>query len=130
MDGQMTLWQLLPSNEPVEVQATRDYDTIQKIITRVLMRGSGFEDGKTRIYKHCINTTTNKAFAELIKDEYGTGGASGFCVDHLKCIYYGYDSNGIKITTNSKYYPVKTISWLEAAERIRLLITKGGYIND
>lgn len=130
MDGQLMLWDMMAADnvESVEIRAKRDFDTIQKMITRVLLRGSGFENGKQRIYKAVVNTTTNKELAELLKDEYGIGGSSGFLVDHLECRWFDYDAKGIKITTTSKFYPVHQLSWLDAAQRIRLLVTKGDYL--
>lgn len=130
MDGQITIWNLMAADnvENVEIRATRDFDVIQKMITRVLMRGSGFKGGKERIYKAVCHTTTNKELAEQLKDEYGIGGSSGFMVEHLDCKYYDYDAKGIRITTTSKFYPVHQLSWLDVAQRVRLLVTKGDYI--
>lgn len=127
IDGQLSLWEYLPQ-DTVEDKAKRDWEVLQKMITRVLKRGSGFEGGKERIYKAVVNTTTNKELADIIKAEYGCGGSSGMQVEHLSCKYYDSNSDGLRITTDSKYYPVHTLRWLDVAQRVRLLVTKGDYV--
>ena len=39
-----------------------------------LLRGSGIEDGKYRIYEKYFTNPTVKEYAKFLKDEYGIGG--------------------------------------------------------
>lgn len=103
-------------------------DVEEKAIYEALMRGSGFEDGKFRIEEFCKESHFINEFAQMLKDEYGTGGRSG----NEFYAFENYDSKGIEIILNRKYDNEEGkkihLKWKEVAERISELVSKGEYI--
>ena len=123
-DHQYVPSQLSLFGEPV----VYEYDAEEKAIYAALMRGSGFEDGKFRIEEFCKESHFINEFAQMLKDEYGTGGRSG----NEFYAFENYDSKGIEIILNRKYDNEEGkkihLKWKEVAERISELVSKGEYI--
>ncbi len=94
----------------------------QEDIDNILKRGSGFENGKFRIY-HQLNKGLSKTEnAEFLKNEYGIGGRNaleGFSEDH--------NSKGITISNEESKL---TLKWQEVEKRIRELISANRYLNE
>ena len=123
-DHQYVPSQLSLFGEPVVYES----DVEEKAIYEALMRGSGFEDGKFRIEEFCKESHSINEFAQMLKEEYGTGGRPG----NEFYAYENHDSKGIEIILNRKYDNEEGrkiyLSWKEVAERISELVSKGEYI--
>ena len=123
-DHQYVPSQLSLFGEPVVYES----DVEEKAIYEALMRGSGFEDGKFRIEEFCKESHSINEFAQMLKEEYGTGGRPG----NEFYAYENHDSKGIEIILNRKYDNEEGkeihLKWKEVAERISELVSKGEYI--
>ena len=111
-----------------EVAKASAFSIPNEIINDHLANGSGFQDGKYRIYEQFRRSLSQKENADFLKNEYGigggthAGGVSGYHYDHNAkgiCISKGYADNAPKIN----------LSWLEVAKRIQLLINNDRYLN-
>jgi len=111
-----------------EVTKASAFSIPNEIINDHLANGSGFRDGKYRIYEQFRRSLSQKENADFLKNEYGigggthAGGVSGYHYDHNAkgiCISKGYADNAPKINLN----------WLEVAKRIQLLINNDRYLN-
>ena len=98
----------------------------EQLIERQLMRGSGIEDGKYRIYEKYFTDPTVKEYAKFLKDEYGIGG-------------YGYgqerqdhNGKGIRMEWTDRDHLENNIridlKWNEVAVRIADLIDEDKYL--
>ncbi len=63
----------------------------QEEIDRALVRGSGFVDGKYRIYQQMLKKQSISENATFLKEEYGTGGSA----PAIGLININHDSKGI-----------------------------------
>ena len=98
----------------------------EQLIERQLLRGSGIEDGKYRIYDKYFTDPTIKEYAKFLKDEYGIGG-------------YGYgqerqdhNGKGIRMEWQDREHPENSIridlKWNEVAVRVADLIDEDKYL--
>lgn len=98
----------------------------EQLIECQLLRGSGIEDGKYRIYDKYFTDPTIKEYAKFLKDEYGIGG-------------YGYgqerqdhNGKGIRMEWQDREYPENSIridlKWNEVAVHIADLIDEDKYL--
>ena len=94
-------------------------------INHVLMRGSNFEDGKSRIYIYFTSDHTNLEKAEFLKAEYSSGSHSHALPGSSRS-YVDYSANGLALRKEN--YPIIEISWSRVAARIDTLIQKGRYL--
>lgn len=97
----------------------------QEIIDEDLQLGSGFQNGKFRIYQQFIKGLSNKENAEFLKQEYGTGGRS----TSINNIFQNHDSKGITfedLKSDRKY----TLNWNKVAKRIGELIAQDRYFSE
>ncbi len=92
-------------------------------ISWVLRRGSGFENGRSRIYDFFAKTDSIKERAEFLKKEYGTGGMAPIFWEHIPS-GVNYDTKGLEIY---KYDETRKFTWIEVAERISELINGNNY---
>lgn len=104
-------------NEAVENNFTA-FSITQKEIDSVLVKGSGFENGKSRIVNFFMTSPTINNAVDFLKNEYGIGGWGGY-------LNVMYDSKGIKI---SKPNAEMTIKWPQVAKRIKELIENNQYL--
>lgn len=111
-----------------EVAKASAFSIPNEIINDHLANGSGFRDGKYRIYEQFRKSLSQKENADFLKNEYGigggthAGGVSGYYYDHNAkgiCISKGFADNATRINLN----------WLEVAKRIQLLINNDRYLN-
>lgn len=72
----------------------------QEIIDAILTRGSGFEQGKMRIYEQFQKSLSAKENADFLKNEYGWGGSYPAIVG--TGIDEQYDGKGIKLSKGLK----------------------------
>lgn len=113
----------------VDVQnQTSAFSISQQIIDDTLCKGSGFSQGKMRIYEQFEKNLSSKENAEFLKNEYGVGGGShagghdGYSTWHDAkgfSITKGYDDNRPKVFLN----------WKQVATRIYQLIRMDRYLN-
>ena len=102
-----------------DVENTPAFFVSQEIIDNDLQRGSGFENGKFRIYQQFLKGETN------IKNAYGIGGHTV----EIGGLFQNHDSKGITFEeskTNRKYL----LKWTQVAKRIIELISADRYLSE
>ena len=124
MDGQMTFildgW--------AEEKKTSAFTFSQEIIDAVLANGSGFSEGKMRIYEQFEKSLSAKENADFLKNEYGWGGSYPVIIG--AGIDESHDGKGITITKGiGKENPHITLSWSQVEKRIGELIRTDRYLN-
>lgn len=124
-----TLEEQIQHIEEAEAQKLSAFSVSQADIDNELCRhGSGFANGKLRIYKFFEDMPSSDAAITFLKKEYGIGGhshtylngESGF-VDH--------DGKGIHFS-NHNYKEKHTITWKVVARRLRELIALDRYLTE
>ena len=124
-----TLEEQLQRIEEAEAQKLSAFSVSQADIDNELCRhGSGFAQGKFRIYKFFEGMPSSEAAIAFLKKEYGIGGhshtylngESGF-VDH--------DGRGLHFS-NYNYKEKHTITWKAVARRLRELIAIDRYLTE
>ena len=124
MDGQMTF--ILDGR--AEEKKTSAFTFSQEIIDAVLANGSGFSEGKMRIYEQFEKSLSAKENADFLKNEYGWGGSYPVIIG--AGIDESHDGKGITITKGiSKENPHITLSWSQVEKRIGELIRMDRYLN-
>ena len=124
MDGQMTFildgW--------AEEKKTSAFTFSQEIIDAILANGSGFSEGKMRIYEQFEKSLSAKENADFLKNEYGWGGSYPVIIG--AGIDESHDGKGITITKGiGKEKPHITLSWSQVEKRIGELIRMDRYLN-
>ena len=124
MDGQMTFildgW--------AEEKKTSAFTFSQEIIDAILTNGSGFSEGKMRIYEQFEKSLSAKENADFLKNEYGWGGSYPVIIG--AGIDESHDGKGITITKGiGKEKPHITLSWSQVEKRIGELIRMDRYLN-
>ena len=124
MDGQMTF--ILGGR--AEEKKTSAFTFSQEIIDAVLANGSGFSEGKMRIYEQFEKSLSAKENADFLKNEYGWGGSYPVIIG--AGIDESHDGKGITITKGiGKENPHITLSWSQVEKRIGELIRMDRYLN-
>ena len=124
MDGQMTF--ILDGR--AEEKKTSAFTFSQEIIDAVLANGSGFSEGKMRIYEQFEKSLSAKENADFLKNEYGWGGSYPVIIG--AGIDENHDGKGITITKGiGKENPHITLSWSQVEKRIGELIRMDRYLN-
>ena len=124
MDGQMTF--ILDGR--AEEKKTSAFVFSQEIIDAVLANGSGFSEGKMRIYEQFEKSLSAKENADFLKNEYGWGGSYPVIIG--AGIDESHDGKGITITKGiGKENPHITLSWSQVEKRIGELIRMDRYLN-
>ena len=124
MDGQMTF--ILDGQ--AEENKTSAFTFSQEIIDAVLTNGSGFSEGKMRIYEQFEKSLSAKENADFLKNEYGWGGSYPVIIG--AGIDESHDGKGITITKGiGKEKPHITLSWSQVEKRIGELIRMDRYLN-
>ena len=124
MDGQMTF--ILDGR--AEEKKTSAFTFSQEIIDDVLANGSGFSEGKMRIYEQFEKSLSAKENADFLKNEYGWGGSYPVIIG--AGIDESHDGKGITITNGIvKEKPHITLSWSQVEKRIGELIRMDRYLN-
>ena len=100
-------------------------------IVNVLLRGTGFQNGKKRVYDIYKNVDSASERAKLVKKEFGLGGA-GWPVDGYGL--HGYDTfkpQGMRFQwRDAEGEKEGYVSWNAVEEEIRVLINKGIYYQE
>ena len=99
----------------------------QEAIDYVLSSGSGFEDGKRRIYQQFLKQEGTEANVRFLRREYGIGGHS----DAIPGMDYWleYDSKGLHLRKlHDDRSKAVNLSWTAVEKRIGELIALGRYL--
>lgn len=124
MGGQMTF--ILDGR--AEEKKTSAFVFSQEIIDAVLANGSGFSEGKMRIYEQFEKSLSAKENADFLKKEYGWGGSYPVIIG--AGIDESHDGKGITITKGiGKENPHIMLSWSQVEKRIGELIRMDRYLN-
>jgi len=116
-------------DEAESVKAPSAFSVSQADIDNALRNGSGFEDGKLRIYAMYQRGTDEKEAAAFIRNEYGTGGRS---FDFLNGTHGFVDyrpSSGIIFNPYGDGGKV-TLKWPAVEKRLREIIREGSYLTE
>lgn len=101
-------------------------------IDHVLRRGSGFHNGKFRIFQHYQQAHPLQERTSFLKKEYGIGGGTHIFANG-KHGYIWYDGKGLCISQDSGSSfsnPDLRLSWRKVAQRIGELIVQGQYLTE
>lgn len=123
IEGQISLFDIF--NQPDNL----NIDIIQSYLTEAIMHGTGFENGKKRVYEFYQKNMTPSERAAAIKKEYGLGGA-GWPIEGYGL--HGYDSfhNGLTIKWRDELGNHKKLfKWNEVEKVIHRLVNHGDYYN-
>ncbi len=111
-----------------DITVSAIFEFTQEMIDRTLQDGSGFEDGKFRIYKQMTSSMSSEENIKFLKNEYGIGGSSSaysganFGQEHsakgIK-LYQGYKDNR----------PEKILTWNAVEKRLKELVLDDRYLN-
>ena len=102
----------------------------QEDIDFVLVSGSGFQNGKYRIYRQFGKHEDSKANITFLKQEYGVGGGTHDYPDGTKG-GHSHDGKGIHIEKHGSYTnPELILSWSKVEKRLRELIKNNRYLNE
>lgn len=100
----------------------------QEEIDRILTRGSGFDQGKMRIYQQMLRHESNDKNAEFLKHEYGIGGSH----PAFGLIAMNYDAKGIELSRSRQIGETEisvTLNWKKVAKRINELVQLDRYLS-
>ena len=122
-------------NEWIPLPTPMEDTSCEKIteadIDRALCSGSGFENGKMRIYRYfsAPEIHTEAESASWLKHEYGIGGSSWTFLDGASG-WLNHDTKGVSIeyTDNDKRYN-RLFKWNAVAHRINALVSSGRYFS-
>ena len=112
------------SDGMAEVPSAAQFITEDEI-SHTLMRGSGFAEGKSRIYAYFTDTHTEKEQADFLKKEYGVGGRT-HAVSGASSSYEGSEPKGI--TLRKADCADVEMRWNRVAARISDLIRQNRYL--
>ena len=102
----------------------------QEDIDSVLLSGSGFQNGKYRIYRQFQKNEDSKGNIDFLKKEYGTGGGTHYFPDGTQG-HTWHDGKGIAIEKyGSSVTPDLVLSWAKVEKRLRELIKNDRYLNE
>ena len=102
----------------------------QEDIDSVFLRGSGFQNGKYRIYRQFQKNEDSKSNIDFLKKEYGTGGGTHYFPDGMQG-HTWHDGKGIAIEKyGSSANPDLVLSWEKVEKRLRELIKNDRYLNE
>jgi len=122
--------QQMEAIEQAEDKKTSAFSISQEEIDALLCKGTGFQNGKYRVYlhyqeQHNLNETIN-----FLKQEYGIGGGTHIFMDGTTGTQW-HDGKGISLTKNGSFItnPDVRLNWNQAAKRLRELIALDRYLN-
>ena len=108
--------------------------SVEDFLLDCVLHGSGFEDGKIRIFDIINSDLPVSEQASKIKSEYGIGGSSFACMHRGEpSVLTGYssDAKGLKIRYQDENVEVKEylFSWTQVREAIEEQIRRGKYLD-
>ncbi len=114
--------------ERAEEQTASAFSIPKEIIDNYLASGSGFANGKYRIYEQLQKSLSLKENADFLKKEYGTGG--GTYAGGVSDYNYDCDAKGVRIRKcYEENAPEIRMNWTEIAKEIGRLISDDRYLN-
>ena len=120
--------QLFFIQERAEEQTASAFSIPKEIIDNYLASGSGFANGKYRIYEQLQKSLSLKENADFLKKEYGTGG--GTYAGGVSDYNYDCDAKGVRIRKGyEENAPEIRMNWTEVAKEIGRLISDDRYLN-
>lgn len=123
MGGQLSFIQ-----ERAEEQTASAFSIPKEIIDNYLASGSGFANGKYRIYEQLQKSLSLKENADFLQKEYGTGG--GTYAGGVSDYNYDCDAKGVRIRKGyEENAPEIRMNWTEVAKEIGRLISDDRYLN-
>ena len=112
-----------------EEEKSSAFSVSQEDIDSVLVKGSGFQDGKYRIYRQFWKHEDSKKNIEFLKKEYGIGGGTHFYPDGTQGGAW-FSGKGIAIEKHGSYTdPDLRLSWSKVEKRLRELVKNDRYLN-
>ncbi len=126
MNGiQLNMFDMIPAGrtgEPVWIQQAESADWFYERFREQVRRGSGFENGKIRIYAAAENMDKGK-LADFIQQEHGIGGNS------IRDGFADYNNRGMMIR-KWKSEEMKKYPWWKVRDEVLRQINAGEYLTD
>ena len=124
-----TFHEQLEHIEEAEAQKLSAFSVSQADIDHELCRyGSGFAQGKFRIYKFFGGMPSTEAAVAFLKKEYGIGGHSHTSLNG-ESGFVDHDGKGLHFS-NHNYEEKHTVTWRAVAQRLRELIAIDRYLTE
>ena len=114
--------------EQAEAEKAPAFSISQADLDNELVRGSGFAEGKFRIYKFYQTIHTQQDAIAFLKKEYGIGGHSHTYLDGSSG-FVDHDGKGISFS-NRGYKEKTTFNWKKVHQRLNELITLERYLSE
>ena len=112
-----------------EDEKSSAFSVSQEDIDSVLVRGSGFQDGKYRIYRQFQKREDSKSNIAFLKKEYGTGNGTFYFSDG-NAGHWWHDAKGISIDKHGiSLEHDLVLKWSQVEKRLRELIKDDRYLN-
>lgn len=108
---------------------TKGLSRDESYLKQSLSRGSGFVQGKDRIYDFFVNNNSKSDRVNFLKDEFGTGGWSEDFSDSTRG-FANHSPKGYEITVYDKAFSGqydKSYTWSKVSEVISEMIESGEY---
>lgn len=123
--GQMSIFDFL-TDEPVQQLYLLD-----SIIKEQILRGSGFVDGKKRIYRFFSEKHSTKEKSQFLNNEYGLGGWT-LIYNHNRIGFHNHDAKGISLEFYEEIEGEKEVHmpWNRVSLIIDELIESGEYFQE
>lgn len=96
-------------------------------LERSILSGTGFVDGKFRVFEYFTANHNKRSRANFLKDEYGIGGQSFTFTNNTEGDIW-HDAKGYSITDSDKV--TTQLNWNEITTIIETLIDSGIYLSD
>ena len=93
-----------------------------------LKRGTGFTNGKYRVYDYFTQEHSKKENADFLKDEYGNGGSS--LTGSSVYSYCNHDAKGLTFQSYGSPELDVVLSWTKVADEISALIAEDRYLTE
>ena len=126
MDGiQLNMFDMVPAGKagaPVWSRQVESADWFQDRFRKQVNRGSGFENGKLRIYAAALLMNRDK-LADFIQEEHGTGGNS------IQDGFADYNNRGM-IISKWKSEERKIYPWWKVRDEVLRQIKAGDYMTE
>lgn len=124
-----TFQEQLEHIEEAEAQKLSAFSVSQADVDHELCRyGSGFAQGKFRIYKFFEGMPSTEAAVAFLKKEYGSGGHSHTSLNG-ESGFVDHDGKGLHFS-NHNYEEKHTVTWRAVAQRLRELIAIDRYLTE
>lgn len=130
-DGTRGMLHLLDCNPNKSLMFKHKSDK-EKYLTYELLRGTGYTNGKARIYRHIVSNVQEpiKDLANFLKSEWGVGGHSPIKVPYLDDLELGasYNPKAFEVyIRNDEGLVAFLYTWVEVANKLKDLVAEGIY---